>query len=128
MRDVADSVLDRSWPLYAMYSKVTQEEDNKMAEHFQKALDGLLVFVSPHFTPPYLHTSIENHRVAYSWPLSLHCLRSQSWTSSPVLRIPLPSTLRTFTSFFQTKTHLMDWPHPFWLNYQHSLHQNMLSG
>ena len=121
---------DRSRPLYAMYSKITQEEDNKMAERFQKALDGLLVFVSPHFTPPCLHTSIESRRVAYSQPLSLHCLQSQSQTSSLALRIPLPSTLRKFTSFLQIKTHLMDWLHLFWfwLNHEYSLHQNMSSG
>lgn len=39
-----------------MYSKVTQEEDNKLAERWQKALDGLLVFVSSHFTPQFLRT------------------------------------------------------------------------
>ena len=119
---------DRSWPLYAMYSKVTQEGDNKKAEHWQKALDGVLVFVSPHFTPKFLYTSIGNHRLAYSPPLLLHCLQSQSQTSSPVLRIPWPSTLRTFTSFFQTKAHIMDRHHPSWLNHQHSLPQHMPSG
>jgi len=119
---------DRSWPLYAMYSKVTQEEDNTRVERFHKSLDGLLVFVSPRFTPKFLHPSIGNHRLAYSLPPSLHCLRSQSRTSSPALRIPLPSTLRTFTSFLQTKTHLMDRNHPFWLNHQHSLRQSMPSG
>ena len=41
-----------------MYSQVTQEEDNKLAENSQKALDGVLVFVSPYFTPKFLHTSI----------------------------------------------------------------------
>jgi len=99
---------DRSRLLYAIYSKVTQEEDNKLTERWQKALDGLLVFVSPRFTPQFLHTSIGNNRLAYSLPLSLHCLRSQSLTSSPALRIPRPSTLRIFTSFLQIKTHLMD--------------------
>jgi hypothetical protein len=39
-----------------MYSKVTQEEDNKLVERWQKALDGLLVFVSPPFTPKFLRT------------------------------------------------------------------------
>ena len=44
---------DMSWPLYSMYSKVAQEGDNKLAERFQKAADGLLVLVSPHFTPQF---------------------------------------------------------------------------
>ena len=47
-----------SWSLYAMYSEVTQEEDNKVAERSLKAADSLLVFVSPYFTPLFLHTSI----------------------------------------------------------------------
>ena len=91
-----------------MYSKVTQEEDNKLAERWQKGLDGLLVFVSPRFTPHILHVSIGNHRLVYSLPLLLHCLRSQSRTSSPALRTPLPSTLRAYISFLQTKMHPMD--------------------
>jgi len=36
-----------SLPLYAMYSKITQERDNKEAGHGQQYVDGLLVFVSP---------------------------------------------------------------------------------
>jgi len=39
---------DSSWPLYTMYSKIAQEEDNNDAERRQKDTDGILVFVSPH--------------------------------------------------------------------------------
>jgi len=42
---------DSSWPLYAMYSKIAQEEDNNDAERRQHDTDGVLVFVSPHVTP-----------------------------------------------------------------------------
>ena len=38
---------DRSWPLFTIYSKATQEEDNKMTERWQKDADGILIFVSP---------------------------------------------------------------------------------
>jgi hypothetical protein len=31
-----------------MYSKASEEEDNKMAESWQKDADGILIFVSPH--------------------------------------------------------------------------------
>jgi hypothetical protein len=31
-----------------MYSKMAEEEDNKMADHWQKDADGILIFVSPH--------------------------------------------------------------------------------
>jgi hypothetical protein len=30
-----------------MYSKAAEEEDNKMADHWQKDADGILIFVSP---------------------------------------------------------------------------------
>ncbi|KAI0266276.1 hypothetical protein BGY98DRAFT_939186 [Russula aff. rugulosa BPL654] len=35
---------DRSWPLFTIYSKATQEEDNKMTERWQKDADGILIF------------------------------------------------------------------------------------
>ena len=41
---------DSSWPLYAMYYKIAQEEDNNDAERHQQRTDGILVFVSPHVT------------------------------------------------------------------------------
>ena len=37
---------DSSWPLYSMYCKVAQEDDNKITERCQKDTDGTLVFVS----------------------------------------------------------------------------------
>jgi hypothetical protein len=38
---------DRSGHLFSIYSKATQEEDNKMTERWQKDADGILIFVSP---------------------------------------------------------------------------------
>jgi hypothetical protein len=70
---------DSSWPLYAMYSKIVQEEDNKIAENHQKSADGVLIFVSPRVARPFLRASIK-HRLVYSLPPSLHCLQSQSQT------------------------------------------------
>ena len=70
---------DSSWPLYAMYSKIVQEEDNKVAENHQKSADGILVFVSPRIARPFLSASIK-YRLVYSLPPSQHCLRSQSQT------------------------------------------------
>ena len=37
---------DSSGPLFSMYSKIAEEEDNEMAERWQKDADGLLIFVS----------------------------------------------------------------------------------
>jgi hypothetical protein len=70
---------DSSWPLYAMYSKIVQEEDKKIAELHHKSIDGIMIFVSPRITPPFLRTSIGKQRLVYSLPRSLHCLpESQS--------------------------------------------------
>jgi hypothetical protein len=38
---------DSSGPLFSMYSKAADEEDNKMVERWQKDADGILIFVSP---------------------------------------------------------------------------------
>jgi hypothetical protein len=37
---------DSSEPLFAMYTKIAEEEDNKMVESWQKDADGILIFVS----------------------------------------------------------------------------------
>ena len=38
---------DSSGPLFTMYSKIGEEEDNKMTERWQADADGILIFVSP---------------------------------------------------------------------------------
>lgn len=118
---------DSSWPLYAMYSKITQEEDNNDAEHSQRDVDGLLVFVSPHVTSTSLQPQLKN-RPVYSPPPSRHCLQSQSQNSSLAPRTPRRSTLRTFISFLQTQMHPSGRFRPLWLNPRHSLHRDTLSG
>ena len=40
------NVGDSSGPLFSLYSKVAEEEDNKMVERWQKDADGILIFVS----------------------------------------------------------------------------------
>jgi hypothetical protein len=37
---------DSSAPFFNMYVKMTEEEDNKMADRWQKDADGILIFVS----------------------------------------------------------------------------------
>jgi hypothetical protein len=39
---------DSSGPLFSIYSKAAEEEDNKMVERWQKDADGILIFVSPY--------------------------------------------------------------------------------
>jgi hypothetical protein len=38
---------DSSEPLFSMYTKAAQDEDNKMVERWQKDADGIIIFVSP---------------------------------------------------------------------------------
>jgi hypothetical protein len=40
------SLVDRSGPLFSIYSEIASEEDKKMAERWQKDADGTLIFVS----------------------------------------------------------------------------------
>ena len=38
---------DSSGSLFSIYSKAAEDEDNKMAERWQKDADGILIFVGP---------------------------------------------------------------------------------
>src|SRR6266446_2136398 len=40
---------DSSGPLFLIYSKAAEDEDNKMVERWQKDADGILIFVSASF-------------------------------------------------------------------------------
>jgi hypothetical protein len=37
---------DSSGPLFSLYSKIAEEEDNKGTDRWQKDADGILIFVS----------------------------------------------------------------------------------
>ena len=39
---------DSSGPLFSIYSKAADDEDNKIVERWQKDADGILIFVSHH--------------------------------------------------------------------------------
>lgn len=41
------SFVDSSWPLFAMYSKIAEEEDTRIAERWQKDAEGIILFVCP---------------------------------------------------------------------------------
>jgi hypothetical protein len=47
LRGESSNFGDSSEPLFSIYSKAAEEEDNKMAERWQKDADGILIFVSP---------------------------------------------------------------------------------
>ena len=41
------NIRDSSAPLFTIYTKISEEEDNKMAERWQKDADGIIIFVRP---------------------------------------------------------------------------------
>jgi len=43
---------DSSGPLFSLYSKIAEEDDNKMTDRWQKDADGILIFVSDHVAIP----------------------------------------------------------------------------
>ena len=65
-----------------MYSKLSEEEDNKMVERWQKEAEGILIFVSHHGFDPHpffffftrLASKLELCRPVYSLPSSLRYL------------------------------------------------------
>ena len=60
---------DDSGPLFSMYLKGAEKEDNTMTTHWQDNADGILIFVGP-FVPIHLRTSIKRiYRLDYSLPL-----------------------------------------------------------
>ena len=46
---------DSSGPLFNMYVKMAEQEDDKMADRWQKDADGILIFVSSHTS---FHTAV----------------------------------------------------------------------
>jgi hypothetical protein len=49
----AESIFgDSSGPLFSMYSKAAEEEDNRMVDRWQKDADGILIFVGPRVNNP----------------------------------------------------------------------------
>jgi hypothetical protein len=66
---------DSSGPLFSIYSKAAEEEDNKMVERWQKDADGILIFVSP-WVDIFIVLCLKWHtyRLVYSLLLSLRSL------------------------------------------------------
>ena len=95
---------DSSGPIFSMYSTITKEEDDQVAERWQKDADGVLIFVSRRV--PYLcHWAHKlcHHRQVYSPLQSPHCLPYPSRTSGRALKILPHSTLGISIRFSPTR-------------------------
>ena len=66
---------DSSGPLFSIYSKEAEEEDDKMVERWQKDADGILIFVSLCWHSWYFMHKLEAHRPVYFLLLLLHCFQ-----------------------------------------------------
>ena len=64
-----------------MYSKIAEEEDNKVAERWQKDADGLLIFVSPHVI--FCSTPRINKNLIDRFILCRHCCVSRIVNPGP---------------------------------------------
>jgi hypothetical protein len=61
---------DSSGPLFSIYSKAAEDEDNKMVERWQKDADGILIFVSPRVDIHAVSCINWSYRPVYSLPQS----------------------------------------------------------
>ena len=64
---------DSSGPLFSIYSKAAEEEDNKMVERWQKDADGILFFVSLCFG---IHIVLCINRSAVDWSIFCRSCRT----------------------------------------------------
>jgi hypothetical protein len=65
---------DSSGPLFTMYSKIAEEEDDKMVERWQKDAEGIIIFVRSEFLLPnvkYMLTK-RSYSLVYSLRSLLH--------------------------------------------------------
>ena len=118
---------DSSGPLFNMYVKMAEEEDNKMADRWQKDADGILIFVGFCYLLYCYAAAIDQHehyRLVCFLPQSPHWLQCLSKTSDRIPRIPPHSISRTSISFSQTPTYLAHQSLPLQLNHLPSPHQN----
>jgi hypothetical protein len=61
---------DSSGPLFTIYSKAAEEEDNKMVERWQKDADGILIFVSLCVS---IHTALGINWDTIDWSILCCC-------------------------------------------------------
>ena len=81
------SLSDSSDPLFSMYNKMAEEEDNKMVERWKADADGILIFVSSGITLSYT-TACINHKITDWFVLCICGYASRSIRPGPQARSP----------------------------------------
>jgi hypothetical protein len=93
---------DNSRPLFSMYSRMAEEEDNKTVTRWQRDTDGILIFVGL-FVPVHLRTSTRRiYRLDYSLPLFRAFSMRRSKISNPGPKTSPRSTSGKFISVLLT--------------------------
>lgn len=65
-----------SRPLYTMYSKIVQEEDNKIVERNRQSTDGVLIVVSPRVQVTHSFLCTQDQSKIIDWFILCHCRRN----------------------------------------------------
>ena len=97
---------DSSAPLFTMYSKIAEEEDNKMIERWQRDSEGIIIFVRNICFRVVVRTNCGLCRLVCSLLSSLQRYSYQFRTSDLIRRILPHSTSRKCISFRPTPMHL----------------------
>lgn len=103
---------DSSAPLFTMYSKIAEEEDNKMIERWQKDSEGIIIFVRNIRFRAVVRTNCGLCRLVYSLLSSLQRSLYQFRTLDPTHRILPRSISRKCISSRLTPMHLARPLHP----------------
>ena len=103
---------DSSAPLFTMYSKIAEEEDNKMIERWQKDSEGIIIFVRDICFRAFVRTNWGLCRLVYSLLSSVQRSLYQFRTSDPTHRILLRSISRKCISSRPIPKHLARPLHP----------------
>ena len=121
---------DGSGPLFTLYSKIAEEEDNKMVGRWQKDAEGIVIFVRQKSQTLLLRTHPMGNRTVYSLLSSLYLSLYPSKTLGPSRRTSPPSISRTFINYLPIPTFLALLTLllcQLWLP-QHSPHRDLQSG
>jgi hypothetical protein len=94
---------DSSVPLFSLYSKIAEEEDNKLTDRWQKDADVILIFVSVHATTSVVTRINGSTRLVFFLRPSPRYFPCPYRTSGPTLWT-LQFILRTSTRFSLIRT------------------------
>jgi hypothetical protein len=122
---------DSSGPLFTLYSRITEKEDNTMVQRWQKDAEGIIIFVRQRSWALPLRTHWMVNRTAFSLLSSLYLSLYPSKTSGPTRRTFPRSISGTSINYLPIPTFLA-FPTlllcQVWLDPRRSPHRDIRSG